>query len=971
MMRLTIDIDLVKIVSGPANLAPVSTLTAKRGDQTPFQIQFVRDGVGVEMPTGTNFKLGIKQKNAIGGNYLVAPDDAFVKSGSGSSTLYSFTPEWNTTELSTAFAAIGEPLTMACGLEVFWTFPDAPQHRTQIVSLTLENDLNRAIEPPTSVTPSWPSPETLALKSDLLPVAASADAVAGTRPDVVMSPRSVSQWFDAKLPGTPSNALLGDGSWGLPDLSSYAGSLAGDGTNVAGVSGIQLNSPFGNQFYDNSEGSWVSNMMLQAPGFRGPSGALIYDNYGSWNFDNTIVAPYFFGDGSSLHNVTACQINSSYGWSIYDTGWGIWQIEGGINTEWINSRFNGDGSGLYNVNASQLNSQYGYSIYDSGWGNWQVNGWMYGSFSGDGSQLQNVSAQNSQYAQYANYDNWGCVLYGAGNVQSDFFGGYPYPGDVATFDGNYWRPSSALPVPFMVDDAAGRFGASDLRTGWMVKQLDNRTVYQVLDPNDYATELGWVPVGPFILVPANSTPLVIDNTSPVLGATIHCTAGTWSDNPTSYSYVWNRNGSAIAGATVLTYTVVAADDGASLQCIVSATNSAGTGTDNAVIPLVVLNPPVNTLAPAITPTGTPNIGDTLSLTSGTWTGYGYTTTYQWKRAGAAITGATASTYTLSLADAGQTITCAVTRTNIRGAATITALATAAVTNLIAANTAIPTLSTTSPFAGAVVTCSPGTWKYHPTSYGYQWRRNGTAISGSTDSTYTVVSADVGTTISCTVAAINAAGTSGAVGTAESLAVTAAAVSPIRGALADSSLVAHWSLDEASGTRYDLTSNGINLTPNATGGAITNATGKFGMAANIPAHSYLAATDSRLANVKTICGWFKLLAANTSYQRLLGEWIQVYSGSSGIAWDKSHFSTGIVPTPGQWYFICAVYTGTAFKLWVNNQSFAVQTVAAGTPFIGSTLQIGDPSYESVAMLFDEVACWNRALTDAEVTTLATA
>ena len=53
----------------------------------------------------------------------------------------------------------------------------------------------------------------------------------------------------------------------------------------------------------------------------------------------------------------------------------------------------------------------------------------------------------------------------------------------------------------------------------------------------------------------------------------------------------------------------------------------------------------------------------------------------------------------------------------------------------------------------------GTWCYAPASYRYQWHRNGVSIAGATGAFYQVQSADIGTTLSVTVIAINAFGPS--------------------------------------------------------------------------------------------------------------------------------------------------------------------------------------------------------------------
>ena len=77
------------------------------------------------------------------------------------------------------------------------------------------------------------------------------------------------------------------------------------------------------------------------------------------------------------------------------------------------------------------------------------------------------------------------------------------------------------------------------------------------------------------------------------------------------------------------------------------------------------NAPTNTVAPALS--GTAQEGQTLTCSTGTWTG-SPTYTYQWKRNGSNITSATNSTYTLVTADVGQSILCTVTATNAVGSA---------------------------------------------------------------------------------------------------------------------------------------------------------------------------------------------------------------------------------------------------------------------------------------------------------------
>lgn len=63
------------------------------------------------------------------------------------------------------------------------------------------------------------------------------------------------------------------------------------------------------------------------------------------------------------------------------------------------------------------------------------------------------------------------------------------------------------------------------------------------------------------------------------------------------------------------------------------------------------------------------------------------------------------------------------------------------------------------FEGETITATTGSWSGSPTSYSYQWKRDGVAISGGTSSTYVIVTADLNTDITCTVVATNSFGDS--------------------------------------------------------------------------------------------------------------------------------------------------------------------------------------------------------------------
>lgn len=167
--------------------------------------------------------------------------------------------------------------------------------------------------------------------------------------------------------------------------------------------------------------------------------------------------------------------------------------------------------------------------------------------------------------------------------------------------------------------------------------------------------------------------------------------------------------------------------------------------------------PVSTAAPSIS--GNPYVGQTLSVSSGSWSNDPTTLSYQWLRNGAVIAGATNSTYTLVAADAGNTIGVTVTAANAGGSATatsgtVTAIGVPVYTN---GSSTVSVVGGGPPVAGAVIICGDGVWTNSPTSIVPALRRDGVMILPAPTNPYTLVAADIGSTFDCVITATNLAG----------------------------------------------------------------------------------------------------------------------------------------------------------------------------------------------------------------------
>ena len=240
--------------------------------------------------------------------------------------------------------------------------------------------------------------------------------------------------------------------------------------------------------------------------------------------------------------------------------------------------------------------------------------------------------------------------------------------------------------------------------------------------------------------------------APAVNDVIQAAPGAWPAG-TSLAYQWGIAWKPIAGATGMKYRPQAAQLGQKLTLTVTASRPGYVPTTLTVGPRTAIAP--GTLNGLTSPliSGIVQVGQTLTVSTPQVAPTPASTTVQWFANGAAIPGATTTSFTPTQDQNGAILTAAITasRQAFTPLTTISSATIPVISPPIVLNTAggISGLHLTR----APMAASPGVYDPADATVGYQWLRNGAVIPGATDQTYVPGPADlaqkVGVTISLT------------------------------------------------------------------------------------------------------------------------------------------------------------------------------------------------------------------------------
>lgn len=192
--------------------------------------------------------------------------------------------------------------------------------------------------------------------------------------------------------------------------------------------------------------------------------------------------------------------------------------------------------------------------------------------------------------------------------------------------------------------------------------------------------------------------------------------------------------------------------------------------------------PVATTAPAIT--GTPEVGQTLTVSSGTWSpAEDLTFAYQWEADGEAIAGATDTSFVVTSAQVGKRLTVTVTASRpgyeTGSATTAQTAAVPQPADPVISSVTAPAVSGVAE-VGSTLTTTTGIWDPDfGLSFTYQWAADDVPVPGATGSSFTLTTAQVGKRVTVTVSASRSGYTGATATSAPTVAVKAPSVPPAK------------------------------------------------------------------------------------------------------------------------------------------------------------------------------------------------
>ena len=180
-MQLYVDIGTGNIVQSATFNRALDSLTLKRGDNLSAGVIFLTDGVQTDLGVGALGEIGVKAAGDFGGDFL-AFASSWTKTGAGTTALYTFQLNMNTTELAAAFGGTQEPSDIPAVLEIQWIVGSVITS-TMTLAVDIENDVIQGDEGvPVGGTPTYPLPGALPVIVALPANGADASMFGGTFP---------------------------------------------------------------------------------------------------------------------------------------------------------------------------------------------------------------------------------------------------------------------------------------------------------------------------------------------------------------------------------------------------------------------------------------------------------------------------------------------------------------------------------------------------------------------------------------------------------------------------------------------------------------------------------------------------------------------------------------------------------------------------------------------------------------------